>query len=193
MAGGTGAKYLRAALGIADNAIVAIHVARVDAMKDHATFLEAMARVPEITGILVGSGTDALSPPANVRGLGMRRDTAQLFTAADIVASTSAFGEGFPNVIAEGMSVGLVPLATDVGDAKRIIGDSGFVVAPRDPEAFAQVLAALVAMPEDERVRRGLEARNRVVAHFALERAVERYFALYTAPAPSGSPQGVLD
>ncbi len=174
-------KMIRAELGIADDAVVAINIARVDPMKDHAMFLAAMEKVPRLTGIIAGKNTETLQVPPNVRALGIRRNTESLFAGADIVASTSAFGEGFSNVIAEGMSAGLVPVATDVGDAKRIIGDTGAIVAPGDPAAFASALAAVAMLPESERRRRGLEARARIVQHFTLEKAVEAYAALYAA------------
>ena len=94
-----------------------------------------------------------LAAPPNVRALGRRRDTEALYAAADIVASTSAFGEGFSNVIAEGMSAGLVPVATDVGDARRIVGDTGSIVAPRNSQAFAAALREIAALPAAERRR----------------------------------------
>ena len=97
------------------------------------------------------------------------------------VASTSAFGEGFSNVIAEGMSVGLVPVATDVGDARRIVGDAGSIVAPRDPQAFAIALQEVAALPDAERRRRGLVARERIGANFTLERTADAFAQLYTA------------
>ena len=173
-------KRLRRELGIADEAAVVIHVARVDPMKDHAGFLAAMAQVPSLTGVMVGEGTKDLAALPNVRALGMRRDTGALYAAADIVASTSAFGEGFSNVIAEGMSVGLVPVATDVGDAGRIVGDAGLIVAPQDPQAFAAALGEIATLPAHERRRRGLAARERIVANFTLDRAVDAFARLYT-------------
>ena len=39
-------REVRAELGIADDAVVVLHVARVDAMKDHGNFLAAMAQLP---------------------------------------------------------------------------------------------------------------------------------------------------
>ena len=174
-------KRVRAQLGISEDAIVVIHVARGDPMKDHTTFLAAMAQMPVLTAVMVGEGTPELLPPANVRALGRRRDTAELYAAADIVASTSAFGEGFSNVIAEGMSVGLVPVATDVGDARRIVGDTGTVVSPRDPDAFGAALAAVAALSRDARGRQGLAARQRIVSNFSLDLATDRYFELYSA------------
>jgi glycosyltransferase involved in cell wall biosynthesis len=174
-------KQVRAELGIADDAVVAIHVARVDPMKDHGNCLAAMAEVPSVLGILVGSGTQELALPENVRALGIRRDVERLLAAADIVASTSAFGEGFSNAIAEGMSAGLVPVATDVGDARRIVGDIGSVVPPCNPLAFSQALAALAALPSEQRRQRGALARERIMSQFALDLAIDRYFQLYAA------------
>ncbi len=172
-------KTVRAELNIPADAVVAIHVARVDPMKDHATFLAAMRTIPQVQAILVGSGTDRLTLPPNLRALGLRSDTARLYAAADIVASTSAFGEGFSNVIAEGMSAGLLPVATDVGDAKRIVGDAGRIVAPGDPAAFAAAISEIAAYSEPERRRRGLAARERIVANFTLAQATDAFARLY--------------
>jgi glycosyltransferase involved in cell wall biosynthesis len=170
---------LRADLGIASDAVVAIHVARVDPMKDHATFLSAMARTPAVVGLLVGSGTQSLSLPANVKALGLRNDVARLLPAADVIASTSAFGEGFSNAIAEGMSAGLIPVATDVGDARRIVGDTGTVVPPGDPAAFSRAMVDMAAMPAAARTEKGGNARERIISQFALASAIDAYFNLY--------------
>lgn len=172
---------VRGELGIGEDAIVVIHVARVDPMKDQASFLAAMARLPSVAGLMVGNGTQDLPLPPNVRALGLRHDTERFYAAADIAASTSAFGEGFSNVLAEGMSAGLVPVATDVGDARRIVGETGFVVPPRDVEAIAQAIAAAASLPREEFARRAAAARDRVVSNFSLESAVERYWQLYSA------------
>jgi glycosyltransferase involved in cell wall biosynthesis len=173
-------KQVRGELGIADDAIVVVHVARLDPMKDHPTFLAAMAHVPSVVAIMVGDGTEGLVAPANVRALGLRRDTPRLFAAGDIVASTSAFGEGFSNVIAEGMSAGLLPVVTNVGDAKRIVGDTGWVVAPGDPDAFANAVGEAAELPAADRRQRGLAARGRIAANFTLARAADSFAQLYT-------------
>jgi glycosyltransferase involved in cell wall biosynthesis len=172
---------LRAELGISDDAIVVLHVARVDAMKDHSNFLAAMGQLPSLIGVMVGAGTQDLTTPPNVRALGMRRDTSKLYSAGDIIASTSAFGEGFSNVIAEGMSAGLLPVVTDVGDARRIVGNCSWVVPPHDPQAFAAALADAAKLPAVERSRWGLAARARVRGNFTLAQCIEKYRRLYCA------------
>ena len=171
--------HVRAELGLADEAVVALHVARTDPMKDHANFLAAMAQLPSVTGVMVGAGTRDLNAPANVHALGRRRDTARLYAGADIVVSSSAFGEGFSNVVAEGMSAGLVPVATDVGDSGRIVGETGWVVGPHDLGALAKAIGAAASLPPAERRNRGLRARERISALFTLDNATDAFARLY--------------
>jgi glycosyltransferase involved in cell wall biosynthesis len=168
---------LRSEFGLPKDAILAIHVARLNPMKDHASFLTAMQKLPQLRGLLVGAGTETLDLPDNVTALGLRKDVARLYRGADIVVSSSAFAEGFSNVLAEGMSSGLVPVATDVGDARLIVGNVGQVVAIRDPDALAKAIAIEAVRPDHE-ARKGA-ARARMVEHFTLDRAVERFAALY--------------
>lgn len=168
---------LRAELGLPEDAVVAIHVARLNPMKDHASFLKAMQAIPQMRGLLVGAGTETLDLPGNVTALGLRTDVERLYRCADIVVSSSAFAEGFSNVLAEGMSSGLIPVATDVGDARSLVGDTGQVVPIRDPDALAKALSTEAVRPDrDDRKAR---ARARVIENFALERAVERFAKLY--------------
>jgi glycosyltransferase involved in cell wall biosynthesis len=178
---------LRAEFGIPADAVVAIHAARVDPMKDHSALLAAMAAVPQLHGLLVGAGTEALTVPDNVYAIGLRHDLPRLYAAADIVVSSSAFGEGFSNVVAEGMSAGLIPVATDVGDAREIIGDTGDVVAPGDRAALAGALAAVTGCPAEERRARGMRSRARIVERFPLGAMIDAYSRLYNPDATSSS------
>jgi glycosyltransferase involved in cell wall biosynthesis len=174
----TARSAVRAELGLGDK-VVAVHVARVDPMKDHATFLAAMTSLPDIFGLMVGAGTEAFACPPNVRALGVRRDVERVYAAADLVVSSSTYGEGFSNVLAEGMSAGLVPVATDVGDARRIVGPVGHVAVPRDPAALAAAIKAEASLSADGRRDRGLQARARIIGSFARARAIDAYADLY--------------
>jgi glycosyltransferase involved in cell wall biosynthesis len=172
-------RAVRRDLGISENTIVLAHVARVDAMKDHAAFLAAMAQLPDVSALLVGAGTENLPGAHNVIRLGRRQDVACLFAAADFVVSSSRFGEGFSNVLAEGMACGLPAVATDVGDAKLIVGDTGLVVPPGSPDALAAAIRTLAAESPAARAQRGSRARARIVENFAIGHAIERYVELY--------------
>jgi glycosyltransferase involved in cell wall biosynthesis len=176
-------RAVRLDLGIPENAIVLAHVARVDAMKDHAAFLAAMAQLPDMSALLVGAGTENLPAAHNVIRLGRRQDVARLFAAADFVVSSSRFGEGFSNVLGEGMACGLPAIATDVGDAKLIVGDTGVVVPPEDPAALAAGIRPLAGESAAARADRGARARARIVENFALAHAVERHVQLYASLA----------
>jgi glycosyltransferase involved in cell wall biosynthesis len=178
-------RAVRCELGIPESAIVLAHVARVDPMKDHATFLAAMARLPEISALMVGAGTENLAAGRNVVRLGRRDDVASLLPAADFVVSSSRFGEGFSNALAEGMACGATPVATDVGDAKVIVGDTGVVVPPEDPDALAAAIRTLAGESAAARAERGRRARRRIVERFALAGAVQRYAELYVSLVPS--------
>lgn len=172
-------RRVRATLGISERAFVVLTVARSDPMKDHATLAAALTRIPgDVHWLCAGNGTEALKPQPGLHLMGPRMDVPSLYAAADIYAQTSAYGEGFPTVLAEGMAAGLAPVATGVGDAATIIGDTGVVIPPRDPESLAFAIAALVA----DRTRlqaNGNAARAHIVARFSLDRAVAAFDRLH--------------
>jgi glycosyltransferase involved in cell wall biosynthesis len=171
---------VRRELGIPEEAIVLAHVARLDPMKDHAGFLQAMTQLSDLHALLVGAGTDSLTAPPNVHRLGRRSDIPRLLAAADFIVSSSAFGEGFSNALAEGMACGLPPIATDVGDAVIIVGDSGLVIPPRDVAALTDAIRAMVQETHQQRAARGIAARAHIAGHFSLELAHERFKQVYT-------------
>ncbi len=51
----------------------------------------------------------------------MKKDIEEYYNIADIVIVPSAFGEGFSNVLVEGMLTNLFPVATDVGMQKKLL------------------------------------------------------------------------
>ena len=134
---------MRAHLALPDDKMVVIHVARVDPMKDHASLTAVAAALPDIQFVMAGSGTENIDAPPNLMALGYRRDMPDLYAAADLSLSTSIFGEGFPNVVAEAMACGVPVVATDVGDSRRIVGDTGVIVPPRDIAAMVTAIARI--------------------------------------------------
>jgi glycosyltransferase involved in cell wall biosynthesis len=170
---------LRSELGIPDDVFVLAHVARVDPMKDHESFLTALTKLPHVVALLVGTGTELLPDQHNTRRLGRRDDVARIFAAADAVVSSSAFGEGFSNVLAEGMACGLPAISTDVGDARSIVGENGIIVPARDPCALAAAIRTVAQEPKAIRIGRAEQARARIAKHFALSHAVKHYSELY--------------
>jgi len=196
---------LRRELRISDDAVVIGLPARFHPMKDHANFLAAAARLaagrPDIVFVLVGPDVDpqnralgelvAANHISNhIRLLGERHDMTSVYSALDIATLSSAFGEGCPNVLGEAMSCAVPCVATDCGDAADIIGPTGLVVPPRDPEALAAAWEGLISLGPDARRALGAKARERVIASYNLPDIVGRYDALYSGfPAQHADEQ----
>jgi glycosyltransferase involved in cell wall biosynthesis len=165
-------------------------VARVDGMKDHATFLAAAAALaaehPDLRVLLIGAGTERLTVPPGLAGLmqalGERDKLHELLPALDIMVLASK-GEGFPNAVGEAMACGVACVASDVGDAAQIIGETGAIAAPRDPAALAAAMSQLLAQGPAGLTRLGAAARERIVAHYSIAAAVRRYETIYATIA----------
>jgi glycosyltransferase involved in cell wall biosynthesis len=170
---------------VPDDALLVGLVGRLDAMKDHPTFLAAAARLaardPRWRFVCVGEGKPdyaaALRAQADELGLadrliwaGPRSDMPAVYSALDVLASTS-YGESFPNVIAEAMACGRPCVVTDVGDCARIVGECGAVVAPRDPQTFAAAIENMLPSLEDAEAAEAMHAaaRKRIVDAYSLD------------------------
>lgn len=171
-------REVRRDLNIDDNSILIAIVGRVDPMKDHDMFLQVLDRLDHVRALAIGKGTELLPDLPRLFRLGSRDDVPRLLAACDVLVSTSRFGEGFPNAVGEAMSCGLPVVATDVGDTRRIVGETGIVVAPGDICALAAALQDL-ADNIGQRQRLGLAARRRIEEHFSLTRMEEAYSAAY--------------
>lgn len=163
-------------------------VARLDAMKDHRNFLQACvllaAQRDDLRFVCVGGGGSAyraeLEAFAGHLGLADRliwagacQDMPATYCAMDIACSSSAFGEGFSNAIAEAMACGVPCVVTDVGDSARIVGEVGEVAPPRDADALAGAMARMLDRIEGN-ADIGCQARARIVDEFSVERMVLR-------------------
>lgn len=191
------APQLRRSLGLPPTARLAGMIARFDPMKDHATFLAMAERLlddrPDLHFLLVGRGCTSATPVLaagadRLRGhlhlLGERSDIPAILAGLDLVVLSSAYGEGFPNVLGEALATGTPCAATDVGDVAAIVGDCGLVVPPRAPDALAAAAGRLLDLPEPERAALRAKTRHRAETHFALPAIISRYETLYREIAP---------
>lgn len=99
--------------------------------------------------------------------------------ALDVATTSSAFGEAFPIVVGEAMACGVPCVVTDVGDSAVIVGETGAVVPPGDPDALAAGWRRLLDMRQDERSRLGMAARQRIGERYSLKKIVAQYEQLY--------------
>jgi glycosyltransferase involved in cell wall biosynthesis len=173
----------RADLGLSDHHFVIGRIGRADPQKDFATFLEAcrmlVEPLPSVQIMLIGQGTQELAIPSELRPrtlvLGERRDVPRLMRALDLLVSSSAYGEGLPNIVGEAMASGVPCVATDVGDSRALLDDAGLVVPPRDPRALARAMERVMQTSAPELAATIERARARVASEYSLERCLRRY------------------
>jgi glycosyltransferase involved in cell wall biosynthesis len=195
-------RSLRRELEIADDALIIGMASRFHPQKDHYNFIQAAARLlvmtPHVHFVLFGRGVTrdnaelvewirevGIQPHCHL--LGERGDTARLFAAMDI-ATSSSVSEAFPLAVGEGMACGTPCVVTNVGDSALIVGDTGRVVAPRDPLALAVAWRELIKAGPEVRRWLGKAARRRIQQHFDLSATVERYQTLYAQLAGGTLP-----
>jgi glycosyltransferase involved in cell wall biosynthesis len=195
---------LRQALGVDTRTRLVGLVARLDPMKDHDNFIAMAERLavshPDLHFVLIGRGcTQAMPALAGARALlghrlhllGERADVAALLPDLDVLTLTSAYGEGFPNVLGEALACGVPSVATDVGDSARVLGDCGITVPPRDPQALADAVARILAMPDNERAAWQTRMRQRAEDNFSLPAVIARYESYYRTLAPQAAAGAV--
>ena len=170
----------------------AVHVARLNEVKDQATLLHAarlvLDREPAFELDIVGDGElrPALERLAAELKLGSavrfhgNRDDVHPFLAAADVFTLSSVSEGIAISLLEAMAAGLPVVATAVGGTPEVVvdGATGYLVPPRDPAALATALMAVLSRPA-EAAAFGAAGRNRVEQSFSLTATVRAYEALY--------------
>lgn len=185
--------HARRELNISEHFVAVGLVARVHPKKDHSNFLEAAARClnfcRDVVFVLVGNGasrdnTGLIRLVANlglqnhVRLCGVRSDIAAINNALDI-ACVSSWEEAFPMALGEAMACGTPCVATDVGDVREIIGDTGIVVPPRDAAALCAGWLKLFQLEAGERRVLGARARERIIEHYSLAAMARQYADMY--------------
>jgi glycosyltransferase involved in cell wall biosynthesis len=159
-------------------------VGRLDPIKDHVCFLKSAARLakeqPQARFVCIGDGPaeykvklEALSHELGlqqkVTWLRTRPDMRAVYSALDVVC-LSSLSEGFPNVIGEAMACNKHCVVTDVGDCSYLVGPTGTVVPPNDPNGLAGGLRQALASWRTPNER----GRQRILEHFTVAQLADR-------------------
>ncbi len=186
---------LRQELGVNPETILIGQLARYHPMKNQTGFIQAAGKLSrdgiEAHFVMVGQDVtlenavlaDAVKREAlegRVHLLGRKDNIYAIEAALDILTSASSYGEGFPNVVAEAMACGVPGVVTDVGDSAYLVGETGLVVQPNDPDALANGWKKMIISGAEARRKLGVAARQRIEEHFSLDKTVFAYQALYT-------------
>ncbi len=184
-------KSIRGEYDITRGAPVIVFAARFDHMKNVKLFVKA-ARMflyenPKAHIFMCGTGMDTQNAELNkilkynflgvesmlkrVHLLGVRLDMPKIYSAADIVSSTSSFGEAYPLCLLEGMACRTIPVTTNVGDTKYMLqAEKLGILTKEDPRSVADAWHLAHA-------KRNLYRSNiiKVRASFDRKYMVERY------------------
>jgi glycosyltransferase involved in cell wall biosynthesis len=179
--------------------------ARYHPMKDHRTFLRAAALLSShrdgVHFVLAGRGVDpsnrellaavrSLGLELQVHLLGERQDMPRITAAFDIGTSSSQSNEGFSNAVGEAMACGVPCVVTDIGDSAFLVGDTGIVIPPLNPEALSNAWIRLVDMDRSSRESLGRAARQRIEGEFSISAVAAEYARIYEEVRRSGQSAG---
>ena len=169
-----------------------LNVKRLHPLADHATLVEAFARVraerPDAVLLIAGAGeTEAalralvarlgLGPSVRLLGLVPNAEVARLQAAADLFVLSSVL-EATPTVALEALACGTPVVSTDNPgglELQALFGEDVAVVPRQRPEALAAAVTAFLDAPR--RARASTAAR--IAERFSLDGVVESYLALY--------------
>ncbi len=155
----------------------------IDAMRDE--------RLRDATLLIVGDGRLRAQLEARAAGLGGRvvfvgeigdHERAAYYHAADVfVFSGTNRGESYGIVQVEAMATGTPSISTELGTGTSWVnqhGETGLVVAPRDPAALAQAMVDLMG-DDARRASMGQAAQRRVRERLSRRRMLDDLRALY--------------
>lgn len=181
---------------------------RLEAIKDHANlaraYVEMLRSRPALrttTALVIGGEGRCRDTVADIlaeAGLSDRlalpgyvAAPAGFYHGLDLFVLPSK-SEGTSNTILEAMASGLPVVATEVGEARRLVaeGETGRLVPPSDPAALARALLAWLDDPAGLAAA-GAAARVRAQSQFSLDRMLAAYAAVYEAAALGRTPSGV--
>lgn len=171
-------------------------VGRMEAVKDQANLVRAMARALAISPavarrlrlVVVGDGplreeVKEIARTAGIESLvwfaGEREDISDVMSGLDCFVLPS-LAEGISNTILEAMASGLPVIATRVGANADLVeeGLSGRLVPRANPQAIAEEMLTYLADPARAR-RHGHAGRQIVERRFSLDHMVDEYETMY--------------
>jgi glycosyltransferase involved in cell wall biosynthesis len=174
---------------IAKDDFIWLAAGRIVPAKDFPNLLGAFRLVRErssrtqlwVAGEWPGGGAEGVEGDG-VRWLGLRRDMAAVYDAADGFVLASRW-EGMPLVVAEAMAMEKPVVATDVGGVRELVGDDAVLVAARDTDALAEAMIDVMRRTDEERAEMGRAGRGRVLERFIMDAKADEWEGIYRSLA----------
>lgn len=182
-------KKFKSDLGIPVGMKIIGVVGRYAPVKGHLELLKALAMVKtDYCCIFVGRDIKSAPPIAKFldqnKGmmkkllfLGERQDIPQLMALFDFLVLPS-LSEGFPNVVAESMVSNTPCIVTDVGDAAKIVENTGVVVKANDIQNLASAIDHWLVSEKEYLLELGGLAHTRILENYSAENVAVKYHEL---------------
>lgn len=183
---------LKESLGINRSKIVVGIFARLERVKDHDTFMKIQRFCYSHSGVnafflIVGDGSNRWyidktieqeNLSSKIRVCGFQNDIAPFMNICDINVNCSVGTETSNLALIEGMSLGVVPVVSDLPGNVRIAEGCGIVCKREDPMDFANAIGSLAR--DKEKLRSlSIAAKEKYLAKYTSERMareVEEYY-----------------
>jgi glycosyltransferase involved in cell wall biosynthesis len=114
--------------------------------------------------------------------VGQTREAEKYYAQSSLLVHAS-FGEGFPNVICEGLASGLPVIASNVFDHPQIIkeGTNGYLFNPENVSELTEKINKFWKLTTEQKRSMGLKARETAEKEFSNDTLARRYMDLFSA------------
>ena len=189
---GVNTAYFHAAR-LPEGPFVFLHCGRMLRSKGVELFVQAAAALkkdyPEVRWQLLGP-LDALNPDAitpaemeqwvrsgSVEYLGVTKDVRPFLEQCTCVVLPSYYMEGVPRSLMEAASMERVLIATDSVGCREVVvdGENGLLCEKHSLESLTTAMRAVMAMPDEQRIRMGEKGRERMIHVFDEQLIITEY------------------
>lgn len=183
---------IRSELRIPDNHLIFVLVAnnrKVKAVPDLLKAMNLITSQSKISLLIIGHGMDTkelsnlieVSPhEENIHLLGFRKEALSIVASCDVFVLTSVSSESLTKSVIEAMSLGVVPLITDIAGNRPLVDDgiNGLTFRRSDPDDLASKMTYLCQnahiLPE-----LGANAKQKIQRELSAEKTVKEYDEFY--------------
>lgn len=185
---------MRNFFGIPSDILVVGAVGRFDPLKGYDIFIEAANLVAgsfegKVLFLMIGRHMtkennllqDLILKKGGIaifKMIGEQSNVSRLISMLDVFCLSSR-AEGFPNVVVEAMLMQVPCVVTDVGDARKIIGEDGVVVKKNDPQELADGILKLINISSEQRKFYGTSSRERAIKNYSINKVADEYQKIY--------------
>jgi len=190
----------RDAWKVTESTMVFGHLARWSPQKDHATLFASVRAFAStatkadwrlvVAGPEIDANNSELTEMVAKYGLsdsvilcGSQSDVTGYMSAIDCFVLSSR-DEGFPNVLAESMACQVPCITTDVGDARHIVENTGWITPAGDSGAFSAAMCQAWSEKSDNHASwasRKIYCRERVAGQFNIASMVRNFESKWKA------------